>query len=107
MTMTIEFLPISLGPSEDLEKVLVSVQRSLGNDDQILSLAIPINKFLTYYESKLLREVTTSDLGLVFKMAIPLASRETVLEVYEAILLPMPQSESDNNLAILWRTESK
>ena len=105
MTMTNEFLPISLVPREHLEKVLVSVQRSLGNDDQMLSLAIPIIKNLTYYESKLLREVTINDLGLVFKMAIPLASRETVLEVYEAILLPMPQSESDDNLAIM--TESK
>ena len=90
MTMTNEFLPISLVPREHLEKVLVSLQRPLGNDDQMLSLAIPINKIFTYYESKLLRDVTTNDLGLVFKMAIPLASRETVLEVYEAILLPMP-----------------
>ena len=107
MTMTNEFLPISLVPREHLEKVLVSVQRSLGHDDQMLSLAIPINKILTYYETKLLREVTTNDLGLVFKMAIPLASRETVLEFFEAILLPMPQSESDDNLAMMWRTESK
>ena len=107
MTKTNEFLLISLVSRDHLEKFLVSVERSLGNDDQILSLAIPINKILTYYESKLLREVTTNDLGLVSKMAIPLTSRETVLEVYEAILLPMPQSESDDNLAMMWRTESK
>ena len=107
MIMTNEFLPILLVQREHLKKVLVSVQRSLGNDDQMLSLAIPINKILTYYESKLLREFTTNDPGLVFKMAIPLASRETVLEVYEAILPPMSQSESDDNLAMLWRTESK
>ena len=107
MTMTNEFLPISLVPREHLEKILVSVQRSSGNDDQMLSLAISINKILTYYESKLLREGTTNDLGLVFKMATPLASRETVLQVYEAIILPMPQSESDDNLPMLWRTESE
>ena len=83
-----EFRPILLAPREHLEKVLVSVQGPL--DDQMLSLASLINKTLTYYESKLIRDVTSNDLRLVLKMAITLALRETVLEVYEAILLPMP-----------------
>ena len=89
MSMT-EFRPILLAPREHLEKILVSVQGPLGNDDQKLSLAFLINKTLTYYESKLHRDVTSNDLRLVLKMAITLALRETVLEVYEAILLPMP-----------------
>ena len=42
--------------------------------------------------------------GLLLMMSIPLASRQTVMNLYEAILIPMPQADAED--AIIWDLEA-
>ena len=56
------------------------------------------------YESRLLRDVITVDQGLLMRIAIPLASKQTAFTVYRSIAVTMPQLEPD--LAIKWKLEA-
>ena len=69
-----------------------------------LSLAIPTSDLMSYYDAKLIREVITVEEGLIVKLSIPLASRQTVFSVYSAETVPMPQPASQ--LAIKWSIEA-
>ena len=66
-----------------------------------LTLAIPYDDLLSYYEAQLLRDVNTLPQGLLLTMSIPLASSQTYFTVYESIPLPMPQPDSPG-VAIMW-----
>ena len=59
---------------------------------------------ISYYESRLLRDVITVDQGLVMRIAIPLVSKQTAFTVFRSIAVPMPQLEPD--LAMKWKLES-
>ena len=86
--------PMSLVPRDSLTKNLeVSKLQSQARDR--LSLAIPMDKMLSYYEAQLLTNVVTIKEGLLMKIAIPLASRETSFTVFHASPVPMPQYEQD------------
>ena len=47
---------------------------------------------LSYYDAKLVQEISTVEDGLLLRLAIPLASSQTMFKVYCAI--PMPQKDS-------------
>ena len=68
------------------------------------SLAIPMDEILSYYEAQLLTDVVTIKEGLLMKIAIALASRQTSFTVFHAIPASMPQYEKDK--AIMWKTEA-
>ena len=69
-----------------------------------LSLAIPTDEIIAYYESKLLRDVLVVEQGFIMRIAIPLATKDAAFTVFRAIAVPMPQPEPD--LAIKWKLEA-
>ena len=69
-----------------------------------LTLAIPYHETLSYYEARLLQDLVALPDGLLIKMSIPLASRQTVLNTYEAIPIPMPQLDDAD--AMIWSLEA-
>ena len=87
-------LPISLVPRKSLIKILDSVHDSQKNAPDRLALAIPMTDILSYYDAKLVQEISTVEDGLLLTLAIPLASSQTLFEVYRAIVIPMPQKDS-------------
>ena len=87
-------LPISSVPLKSLIKILDAVHDSQKNAPDRLTLAIPMTDILSYYDAKLVQEISTVEDGLLLTLAIPLASSQTVFEVYRAIVIPMPQKDS-------------
>ena len=100
-----KYVPMSLLSKESLEIVLnkVAIQQIRALDR--LTLAIPIQELLSYYEAQLLQDVLTLPHGLMLTMSIPLASRRTVMTTYQALPLPMPQV--DDVEAVQWEIESE
>ena len=87
-------LPISLVPRKSLIKILDSVHDSQKNAPDRLTMAIPMTDILSYYDAKLVQEISTVEDGLLLTLAIPLASSQTVFGVYRAIVIPKPQKDS-------------
>ena len=98
------YIPMALFPKESLEQVLESIaSRQLRSADR-LTLAIPLNKILSYYETTLLSNVQANEVGLLFTLSIPMASDSTVLNLFHAKTIPMPTNHSH---AIVWEIESE
>ena len=93
---------MSLVPRDSLIKILEDVSKMQSHARDQLSLAIPMDEILSYYEAQHLTDVVTIKEGLLMKIAIPLASRQTSFTVFHAIPVPMPQYEKDK--AIMWKT---
>ena len=66
-------LPMSLVPKKSLLKVLNAVYDSLKYASDRLTLAIPITDLLSYYDAKLVSEVSSVPEGLLMTLSIPLA----------------------------------
>ena len=98
-------LPMSLVPRESLIKILDSVYDSQKVASNRLSLAIPIQNLLSYYDAKLIREVSSVHQGLLLTLAVPLSSSQTAFNVYRAHLVPMPQE--DPKEALQWVVEGE
>ena len=96
-------LPMSLVPRESLVAVIDAVYKSQKEENHRLTLAIPPSDVHSYYDAKLLRDVTTIEEGLLLNMAIPYASSQTAFQMYRAQVIPMPQA--DPTEAIKWVTE--
>ena len=79
------------------------MKKQLSSEDR-LTLAIPLTKILSYYETTLLSNVHANDVGLVFTLSIPMASDSTVLNLFHAKAIPMPTNCSH---AIVWDIESE
>ena len=94
-------LPMSLVPRQSLLTILENVAAEQSRSKDRLSLAIPMDEIISYYESRLLRDVITVDQGLVMGIAIPLASKQTAFTVFRSIAVPMAEMEPD--LAIKWK----
>ena len=100
-----KYIPMSLLPKDSLEQILKVVDDSQEKSDSRLTLAIPKQELLAYYESRLLLDVLTLDQGLLMTMAIPFASRQTTFTLYKAIVVPLPQMDED--IAIKWDVEAE
>ena len=98
-------LPISFLPRKLLIKILDAVHDSQKNAPDRLTLAIPMTDILSYYDAKLVQEISTVEDGLLLTLAIPLASSQTVFEVYRANVIPMPQKDSVD--ALQWVIEGE
>ena len=97
-------LPMSLVPRQSLLAILECVASEQSRSKDRLSLAIPMDEILSYYEFRLLRDVITIDQDLIMRIAIPLASKQTAFTVFRALAVPMPQPEPD--IAIKWKLEA-
>ena len=87
-------LHISLVPRKLLIKILDAVHDRQKNAPDRLTLAIPMTDILSYYDAKLVQEISTVEDEFLLTLAIPLASSQTVFVVYCANVLPMPQKDS-------------
>ena len=96
-------LPMSLVPKSSLMAILNSVYDSQKDATDRLTLAIPMQDLLSYYDAELLSEVSTITEGLLLTLSIPLSSSQTAFNVYQAHLIPMPQLDSSE--ALRWVTE--
>ena len=98
------YLPMSLVPRQPILAILDDVASEQWIKSERLSLAIPMDEIIAYYESKLLRDVLVVEKGLIMRIAIPLATNDSAFTVFLAIAVPMPQTEPD--LAIEWKLET-
>ena len=98
------YLPMSLVPRQALLAILDDVASEQWRKSDRLSLAIPMDEIIAYYESQLLRDVLVVEQGLIKRIAIPLATKDSAFTVFRAIAVPMPQPEPD--LAIKWKLEA-
>ena len=98
------YLPMSLVPRQSLRTILENTAAEPSRSKDRLSLAVPMDEMISYYESRLLRDVITVDQRLVMRIAIPLASNETAFPIFRSIADLMPQLEPD--LAIKCKLEA-
>ena len=98
------FLPLSSVPESALHNNLREVVLQDSEAGSRLTLATPIGNLMTYYETKLLRQKVPSGFGLNFTLAVPISSQATVLPLYHAIKIPMP--DKDNAKAAVWAIET-
>ena len=96
-------LPISLVPRASLSVILESVHEAQMKNLDRLTLAIPMQDITSYYDAKLVREISTVPQGLLLTLAIPLSSSERAFDVYRAHLIPMP--DKDPGVALQWKIE--
>ena len=75
---------MSLVPRQSLVSILENVAAEQSRSKDRRSLAIPMDEIISYYESRLLRDVITFDQGLVMRIAIPLASKQTAFTVFRS-----------------------
>ena len=102
--MLTKYLAMLLAPRQSLLTILDNVALEQWGLTDRLSLAIPIDEILAYYELKRLRDVIVVDQGLIKRVAIPLTTKESAFTVFRAKAVPMPQPEPD--LAIKWKLEA-
>ena len=95
MTMVNKLIPMALLPRTALEEILEAVVIWQTKENERLSLAIHTNQLLTYYETKILRNVDVVEDGMFFNLAIPFVTGATALNLYRAIPVPMPNEGTD------------
>ena len=100
-----QLLPMSLIPREELNEILTIVHLQQNGQQDRLSLAVAIQEILSYYETKLVTQNEATDAGLILKLAIPMASKSTVINVLHAIAISI--SDGDTGKALVWRLEAK
>ena len=98
------FLPLSIISKETLHGLLLAVMTNEIENRSQLTLAIPLTDILTYYESKLLQKIESNEAGIIFNFSVPLASKSTLLTVYEAIPIPIPLQDGTANI---WELEER
>ena len=99
MIMVNKLIPMAILPRSDLEEILRDVNYWQSDTNERLSLAIPITQILTYYETKVLRNVDIVDNGMYFTLAIPFTAA-TVLNLYKAVPMPMPNDGTDGHASL-------
>ena len=72
----IGFLPLSVSPNSTLQTNLRAVVLQGSEAGSRFTLAIPIWSLMTSYETKLLRQLVPSKLGLVFTVAVPFYQKQ-------------------------------
>ena len=86
-----QYVPMSLLSKDSLEIVLDKVAVAQTRELDRLTLAIPFQELLSYYETRLFQGVMTLPKGLMMTVSKPLASRRTVMTTYQALPLLVPQ----------------
>ena len=99
------FLPLSAVPESALHNNLLEVVLQVSEAGSRPTLATPIGNLMTCYETKFLRQKFSPDFGLNFTpISVPISSQATVLPIYHAINIPMP--DKDNAKAAVWAIET-
>ena len=98
------YLTMSLVHTQALLAILDDVAAEQWRKLDRLSLAIPMDEIIAYYESQLFRDVLLVEQGFIMGIAFPLATKDSAFTVIRAIAVPMPQPEPD--LANKWKIEA-
>ena len=85
LTLLNKYVSMSILSKDSLETVLNKVAIAQTRALDRLTLTIPFQEMLSYYEAQLLQDVLTLPNGLLMTMSIPLASRRNVLTTYQAL----------------------
>ena len=99
------YLPMSLVPRDPLIQILEEINTEQAHGTQHMTLALALDNLLRYYETPLIRRVESTEHGMLITIAIPLTTRAEVMDVFEAIPLPMPTD--DNATATQWMPPAK
>ena len=83
--------------------MLESVHEAQMKNLDRLRLAILMQDIVSYYDAKLVREISTVPQCLLLTLANPLVSSETAFYVFWAHLIPMPEKEP--GVALQWKIE--
>ena len=100
-----QLLSMSLVPREQLHEILMVVHLQQNGQRDQLSLAVPIQMILSYYETKPVTQVEAIDTGLIITLATPMASESTFMNVLRAI--PILITDGDTSKALVWQLEAK
>ena len=95
MSMVNKVIPMSLLPRSMLFEILQKVALTQVHQTDRLTLAIPTNQILTYYETKIITNVAVVNSGMIFTLAVPFASGSTALNLFRANPVPMPNGGED------------
>ena len=93
--MVNKIIPVALLPRKALVEFLEAVVIWQTKANERLSLVIPTNQLLTYYETKTPRKFEVVEGGMFFTLAIPFVTGETVLNFNRAITVPMSNEGTD------------
>ena len=93
------------GCRQQLHEILTMVHFQQNGLQDRLSLAVPIQDILSYYETKLITQIEAIESGLILSLVIPMASKSTVMNVLHSLPIPMP--DGDTGKALVWRLEAK
>ena len=100
--MVNKLIPMALLPRSELEELLRVVNHWQSDTNERLSLAISITQILTYYKTKMPRNVDIVDDGMYITLAIPFVNAATVLNLYKAVPIPMPNDETDGHTSLCY-----
>ena len=96
-----QYLPMSLVPRAALTAILDDVASEQWRKSDRLSLAIPMDEIIAYYELQLLRDVLVVEQGLIMRIAIPLATKDSA---FSALLqCPCPSLNKIQQLNGNWK----
>ena len=97
-------LPMALIPRSMLLSILQDIVSKQAHQQDYLALALPLDRLLRYYETPLVRRAQSANEGLLITLAIPLTSQSLIMDVFEALLIPMPMDNSSQ--ALTWVPET-
>ena len=98
------YVPMSLLNLESLHQVLDQDEHLQSYATDHPTLAIPLESILSYHAPQPLQDVPPLPEGLLLTLSMLLASRTSVMIMYEAI--PLPLSQPDNASASNWDPEA-
>ena len=102
--LALGLLPMSLVPRATLLQILDDIHLSQARSNDHLTLALSIDNLLRYYETPLVRRAESTTDGLLLTLGIPLTTRELILDVFKATLIPMLRG--NNGQAQIWNIET-
>ena len=98
-------LPMSLIPRSTLMDILNELVTKQAYKRDRLTLALPLDRLLRYYETPLVKRAESSAVGIEITLGIPLTTNSLVMEVFEALLIPMPLPNGTQ--ALQWAPEQR
>lgn len=98
-------IPFTIIPQRVLMPILLDIEHQLEGTRPFRVLSITTQEILAYYETQIVTKVQTQATGITFSLAIPVSSPDTMMTVYKAQVIPMPQEDTDT--AVVWNVESE
>ena len=102
MSMVNKVIPMTLLPRSMLFEILQKVALAQVHQTDRLTLAIPTNQILTYYETKILTNVALVKSGMIFTLAVPFASGQLSTYIEQLQCLCQTEEKMATPLNMNW-----